>query len=109
MKSIYSVIVYIVRCTDESYYTGVTNDLDRRIAEHNEGTNEDAYTYDKRPVELMYAIGFHNNLEAFAFETKIKGWSRKKKEALFESDWDAIHEFAKCKNETSHLNKSSSC
>ena len=51
----------------------------------------------------MFAKGFHDNKEAFDFETKIKGWSRKKKEALFVNDWDRIHEFAKCKNESSHV------
>ena len=103
MKSIYPIIVYIVKCNDGSYYTGVTNDLDRRLAEHNEGINPDAYIHSRRPVELVFALGFQNNLEAFAFEKQIKGWSRKKKEALMAWDWDKIQELAKCRNETSHL------
>ncbi len=103
MKSIYSLIVYIVKCNDDSYYTGVTNDLDRRIKEHNEGKDRDAYTFKRRPVTLMFTVGFDTNQEAFDFETKIKGWSRKKKEALFESKWDKIQELSKCNNESSHL------
>ena len=99
----YSLLVYIVKCSDESYYTGVTNNLNRRISEHNNGRNPGAYTFKRRPVELMFAIGFDKNQDAFDFETKIKGWSRKKKEALFKSNWDEIHELSKCNNESSHL------
>jgi putative endonuclease len=51
MKSMY---VYILKCSDKSYYTGMTNNLDRRMAEHNEGYNVECYTYRRRPVELVF-------------------------------------------------------
>jgi putative endonuclease len=74
--------VYIVLCADKSYYTGFTNNLDRRIEEHNLGLNENCYTYRKRPVKLVYYEVFTDPLEGIAVEKQIKGWSRKKKEAL---------------------------
>jgi len=95
---------YIVECSDKSYYTGITNDIDRRLAEHNEGENKNAYTFKRRPVTLVYAEQFLQPEPAIEFEKQIKGWSRQKKEALINDNWDKIQELAKCKNETSHLN-----
>lgn len=104
MKSIYDLIVYIVKCKDGSYYTGLTNDLERRMAEHNLGSDTDAYTYSRRPVELVFAYGFRDRTLAIKFEKKIKGWTRAKKQALINRDWEKIHLLAECKNETSHVN-----
>jgi putative endonuclease len=103
MKDIYNLVVYIVKCSDESYYTGLTNDLERRIAEHNSGNDPEAYTFSRRPVELVFAYGFQEKNLAIQFEKKIKGWSRAKKEALIKWDWEKIHALAQCKNETTHL------
>ena len=75
MKSIFNLIVYIVECSDGSYYTGVTNDLDRRIAEHNSALNPDSYTHDKTRVQLVFALGFNDRNLAIKFEKKIKGWT----------------------------------
>lgn len=95
MKNGYNYYVYIVKCNDGSYYTGITNDLDRRLWEHNTGYNEKCYTFNKRPVELKYDEHFTNVNAAIAFEKQIKGWSRKKKEALFRNDWKEISRLAK--------------
>ncbi len=95
---------YILECADKSYYTGITNDIDRRLAEHKEGKNQSAYTYSRRPVKLVYLEQFLEPSTAIEFEKQIKGWSRKKKEALIADNWDKIKELAVCKNETSHLN-----
>ncbi|MBK9479828.1 MAG: GIY-YIG nuclease family protein [Bacteroidetes bacterium] len=95
---------YILECSDKSYYTGITNDIDRRLAEHNEGENPIAYTFSRRPVKLVYVEQFLQPDQAIEFEKQIKGWSRKKKEALIEDNWDKIKELAVCKNKTSHLN-----
>ena len=103
MRSIYNLIVYIVKCKDGSYYTGVTNDLEKRIAEHNSGTIPDSYTYSRRPVELIFAYGFQDGNLAIKFEKKIKGWTRVKKEALIKWDWEKIRSLAECTNETSHV------
>ena len=82
--------VYILQCSDDSYYIGVTNDVDRRVNEHNEGLNKKAYTYTRRPVVLLYQEYFMDVNEAIDFEKQIKGWSRAKKEALIRNDWDKI-------------------
>lgn len=95
MKIAHNYFVYIVECLDGSYYTGVTNDLDRRIWEHNSDTNFHSYTYKRRPVVLKYFQRFQNINDAIAFEKQVKGWSRKKKEALFNEDWDEIKKLAK--------------
>ena len=68
------------------YYTGLTNDLDRRISEHNMGINTNCFTYKRRPVTLVYEQWFSDVFAAIAWEKQIKGWSRKKKEALIRND-----------------------
>lgn len=89
--------VYIVRCSDNSYYTGVTNNIDRRLFEHNTGLNKESYTYKRRPVKLVfhYLLPPH---QAIQFEKQIKGWRREKKEALINDKWDLLPELAKKKS-----------
>ena len=93
--------VYIVECSDGLFYTGITNDLNRRIQEHNSGYDPNSFTHYRRPVELKYAVSFQNVNDAIASEKKLKGWSRKKKEALFNNDWEEIKKLAKSKNKES--------
>jgi len=95
MNTVKTYWVYMVRCVDESYYVGVTSEIDRRIAEHNLGLSRIAYTFTRRPVSLVYAQAFSNVDDAIAAEKRIKGWSRAKKTALICGDWDAIRELAK--------------
>lgn len=92
MKEYY---VYILRCCDGSYYTGVTNDVDRRVAEHKEGVSSTCYTYKRRPLTLVYHAEFRNVDDAIAWEKHIKRWSRNKKEALIRRDETALKHFAK--------------
>jgi putative endonuclease len=87
--------VYILKCSDNSYYTGFTNDLERRLEEHNSGKNKDCYTFNKRPVELMWFETFNDVLNAIAVEKQIKGWSRRKKEALIVEDWEKLVLYSK--------------
>ncbi|MGJ7032805.1 GIY-YIG nuclease family protein [Niabella hirudinis] len=82
--------VYILKCADNSYYTGITNNLERRLHQHENGYYEGSYTSSRRPVTLAYYECFHDVRNAIAFEKQLKGWSRKKKEALMRSDWDAL-------------------
>ena len=89
--------VYILICADNSYYVGITNDFERRIIEHNNGSSRKSYTYSRRPVKLLYQDYFTEIHEAIAFEKQIKGWSRAKKEALIKGDWDEIVRLAKRK------------
>lgn len=80
---------YVVRCADDSYYTGHTDDLERRIGQHNLGEIA-GYTQTRRPVTLMWSQEFPSRQEALAAEFQVKDWSRKKKEALFRDDWAAV-------------------
>ncbi|MDQ6764077.1 MAG: GIY-YIG nuclease family protein [Bacteroidota bacterium] len=95
MKKGHHYFVYILACSDGSYYTGVTNNLERRLWQHETGFNAGCYTYKRRPVELKYAIHLTDIRQAIAWEKQIKGWSRKKKEALFKEDWEEIKKLAR--------------
>ena len=87
--------VYILKCNDNSYYTGFTNDLERRLGEHNSGKNKECYTFNKRPIELMWFETFNDVLNAIAVEKQIKGWSRRKKEALITENWEKLVLYSK--------------
>ena len=89
--------MYIVECSDKSYYVGVTNDYERRIWEHNNDDNRLSYTFNKRLVVLKYCERFQDIIQAIAWEKQLKGWGRKKKEALFIEDWEEIKRLAKSK------------
>jgi putative endonuclease len=80
----------------------MTNDLERRIHEHTAGSYPGSYTYSKRPVQLVFYEEFDNPEGAFEYEKKIKRWSRKKKQALIDGNWDQLKELSACKNKTSH-------
>lgn len=99
-----SYFVYILKCFDESYYTGSTNSLEKRINEHNLGKYA-GYTKVRLPVKLVYSCEFYDPKEAVTAERKIKGWSRKKKEALIAGNFNLLHNLAECKNETSYKNR----
>jgi len=86
--------VYILTCADGSYYVGMTSDIDRRLAEHNEGFYPNAYTFRRRPVILSFHYDCININEALAFEKQLKGWRREKKKALIEGRWDDLPELA---------------
>jgi putative endonuclease len=82
--------VYILRCSDGSYYVGLTKaGLDKRIAEHVSGTFE-GYTSTRRPVTLVWSENFLSLVDAIACERRIKGWRRVKKEALIRGDVEAL-------------------
>ncbi len=104
MKKEHRYFVYILKCADGSYYVGLTNDLGRRLQEHGEGHVRSAYTYNRRPLDLVYQVDFNYINEAIAFEKQLKRWSRKKKEALIRGDWTSLKEYSKCVNGTSHKN-----
>ncbi len=91
----YEYFVYILRCCDDRYYVGMTNDLVRRMDEHNRGMNETAFTHDRRPVKLVYSIKFSYVWHAIRWEKQLKGWSRDKKEALIRGDEKSLKWFAK--------------
>ena len=89
---------YILRCADRTYYTGHTDNLELRIAQHQSGQIK-GYTSLRRPVEVIWAQDFSTRAEALESEFRIKKWSRVKKEALAASDWDRLAFFAKAPGE----------
>lgn len=84
--------VYILHCSDHSLYAGLTTDLEIRLAEHRQGADPRAYTYRRRPLELIWSASFQDPDEAFTLERQIKGWSRAKKIALIRGGVDSVHE-----------------
>jgi predicted GIY-YIG superfamily endonuclease len=89
--------VYILKCSDGSYYTGHTDNLERRIAAHTTGMQE-GYTAKRRPLELVFSQEFATRYEALCSEFQIKGWTRRKKEALIKQDWNALKHLSRGKN-----------
>ena len=94
--------VYLFQCSDNTYYTGVTNNPERRMHEHVSGINKSCYTYSRRPVKMIYCESFSDFELAIKWEKRIKNWNRKKKEALIENNWNQLKIEAECKNETTH-------
>lgn len=87
--------VYILKCVDNSYYTGVTNNLEERVLEHQSGNDPKSYTYRKRPLKLVWFEYYNDINQAIEKEKQIKGWTRKKKEALIDGDYDLLVELSK--------------
>ena len=82
--------IYILRCSDGSYYTGITRrSVEERVSEHAQGLQE-SYTFTRRPVTLVHAESYERIDEAIAAERRIKGWSRAKKEAYIRGDFEAL-------------------
>jgi predicted GIY-YIG superfamily endonuclease len=88
---------YMLHCRGGYFYTGHTDDLDRRIADHKSGLIP-GFTADHQPVELVWSQDFVTRDEAKASERQIKGWSRAKKLALIRGDWERISALAKGKS-----------
>jgi predicted GIY-YIG superfamily endonuclease len=86
--------VYMLRCSDGSYYTGHTDNLDARLWQHREGIAAD-WTRKRRPVELVWCMVGDSRDDVFAMERRIKNWSRAKKEALIAGDWAMVRHFAR--------------
>lgn len=82
--------VYILLCSDNSYYTGITNDLERRLYEHENGLNPESYTHRRRPIKLVFHEMFTDVNQAIAFEKQVKGWNRTKKEAVINGNWHLL-------------------
>jgi len=97
----------MLRCADESFYIGVTSELERRLAEHDLGISRTAYTFTRRPVALVFSQSFANVDDAIAAEKRLKGWSRAKKHALIRGDWKTIHQLAKRPSSRAHASRAS--
>ncbi len=87
---------YILKCSDGSYYTGSTNNLTARLEQHQSGQGAN-YTRKRLPVTLVYYEEYSRIKDAFYREKQIQGWSRRKKEALINSNLDKLQEYSKSK------------
>lgn len=91
--------VYILECFDGSFYTGSTIDLERRLTQHQNGEGA-RHTKNRLPVNLVYVEEFQQIHQAFYREKQIQGWSRVKKIALIQKDYEKLPELSKCQNKT---------
>ncbi len=97
--------MYILLCSDGSYYTGHTDQLEKRIEEHQAGVYE-GYTKSRRPVKIVFQQSFSTREEAFSAERKVKKWSKRKKEAMIQANWAEVSRLAKTKGHSLNLIKS---
>ncbi|RDF00415.1 GIY-YIG nuclease family protein [Aggregatibacter aphrophilus] len=89
--------MYILRCSDGSYYTGSTRDLESRLYEHQNGLGA-VFTKKRLPIKLVYCEEFERIDDAFYREKQVQGWSRAKKEALIQGQYDLLPKLAKTRN-----------
>lgn len=89
--------MYILKCVDDSYYTGSTWSLKKRLAQHQRGEGA-RHTAKRLPVELVYFEEFARVEDAFRREKQVQGWSRRKKEALMAGDMNELKRLAECRN-----------
>jgi putative endonuclease len=89
------IFVYLLRCSDGSYYVGLTRaGLDKRIGEHVSGKFR-GYTFWRKPVELVWSQEFQRLSDAIQCEQQMKGWRREKKEALIRGDYSALKDLSR--------------
>ncbi len=100
MKSFW---VYILKCADNSYYTGHTDNLESRFNQHVSAYFPSCYTAKRLPVSLVFSQAFESREDAFQSERQIKGWSRKKKEAMMSGDWNEVSRLAKSTHPSTKL------
>jgi putative endonuclease len=79
--------LYMLKCSDGSFYVGSTRNLDARMSQHDAGKGSE-YTRKRMPVELLFAAEFDSVREAWEMERRVHGWSRAKREALIAGDWN---------------------
>ena len=87
--------VYILLCADNSFYTGMTNNLEQRITQHQNASKSFAYTSNRLPVKLVWHLQCNDPIGAITIEKQIKGWSRQKKQALIDENWEDLVKFSK--------------
>jgi predicted GIY-YIG superfamily endonuclease len=89
--------LYILECSDGTFYISHTDDLNQRLAHHDQGKGC-IHTSTRRPLNLIHTEGFETRYEALTMERKLKGWSRAKKQAYMAGDWNAVGALAKGKH-----------
>lgn len=86
--------VYILKCADATYYVGHTDNIEKRLHEHNNQLYP-CYTVARVPVQLVFSQSYESRDEAFAMERRIKKWTRIKKEALIKQDGESLKQYSK--------------
>ncbi|MDQ7017546.1 MAG: GIY-YIG nuclease family protein [Robiginitomaculum sp.] len=88
--------VYILKCADGSFYVGSHRgpNIESRVHEHQSGFGGD-YTRRRLPVKLMWCEHFQRITDTIASERQIKGWSRAKKQALIDGNWEKLSDFSR--------------
>ncbi len=86
--------IYILKCSNGTYYTGSTIDIDRRLLQHQNGEGAN-HTKKYLPVELVYLAHYNNIVDAFNREKQIQGWRRAKKEALINGAENELKKLSK--------------
>ena len=89
--------VYILKCSDDTYYTGFTSNLESRFIQHQSGKNKNSYTSSRRPLELAFYAEFTDPNIAIESEKQIKKWSKAKKEALINNEFEKLPNLSKKK------------
>lgn len=89
--------VYMLKCHDASYYVGHSDDIEKRLYEHQNALIKTCYTATRRPLQLVYVQDCYSRYEALAYERQIKNWSRSKKEALISQNFQLISTLSKKK------------
>jgi putative endonuclease len=100
MKFLY---IYILLCSDGTYYTGVTSNLEKRIAQHNRGDKRNSYVFNRRPLTLVYTEQFSSAYKAIKREKQIKGRSRAKKKALIDRNIKQLEALSKSKEKSAKM------
>jgi predicted GIY-YIG superfamily endonuclease len=90
--------IYMLQCAEGSYYVGHTEDLEYRLGQHHAGTFVTCYTFQRRPLRLVFSQDFGTREEALEAERRIKGWSRAKKQALIAGNWGEINRLGRGKH-----------
>ena len=86
--------MYILKCADNSYYTGSTRNIESRLYQHENGKGS-KYTSTRLPIKLVCLEEYERIDEAFAREKQVQGWNRKKKEALIDNEYEKLPELSK--------------
>jgi len=90
----------MLHCRGGYFYVGHTDDLERRLDQHERGVVP-SFVRDHWPAKLVWSAEFPTRYEAIAMERRVKGWSRAKKLALVRNDWETISQLAKSKDSPS--------
>ena len=89
--------VYILKCSDNTFYTGITSDIESRLVAHQSGKYKNSYTANRLPIKLVFYCEFTEPTKAIETEKQIKKWSKAKKLALINGNFEILPNLAKKK------------